>query len=360
MPRHQSQLNPMKPGMTKKESTHLEISGSQLRQISTIFFLFISFLMEGCSVVRSSPTPTPTETVVPATPTRIPPTSIPILPTPTLLPLFGPVPKDATGTDTVLMQYTKKSADGETLDYFQELGMWMELHSPPNGFPLIDSNIAFYPTAHDLIPVIVEADPALLWDANLLHVDQSNIYWSDRLRLASFSTLMQIELARQAGINLQKKDTQFTISALMDSIYKGTRTIPFRVPGDSTSYAWLPNKGIRVWLVKDSVLDPTQDNSIYLMENGDRLKIFEKQGVLEYIVGTSTLGQNLQKDGILARLLGPMFELLLAPKGKLPPEINSFYGADPKERSPGTLSDMAGESTAEGTKVPGYIITMGR
>ncbi len=336
------------------------MSNRNLRRSFSILFPVISLILEGCAGLTPTPTATPTQTKIPATATRALPTPTPTIPpTPTLLPLFGPVPQDATGSDTVLMQYTKAGPDGETLDYSQELGMWMELHSPPNGIQLIDRNIAFYPTDHDLIPMVVEIDPALKWSQNLIHVDPSDIYWSDRLKLDSFSTLMELELARQAGIDLRQRDTQFYVSALMENIFKETYTIPFQVPGDPQSYNWIPVRGIRVWLVKTGALDQAGDAPIYRMRNGDELKIFEKQGVLEYVISTSSLDQGMQPDGILAKILGPMFEVLFAAKGKLPLNIDSFYGINPKERSPGTLSDMAGKVTVGGNNVPGYILAVG-
>ncbi len=273
---------------------------------------------------------------------------------------MGPMPSDATGNDTLLMQYTKTGANGKTLVYSQELGVWMELHSPPGGIFLIDRNIAFFEVPRNLIPLIVEADPALNWNQNLIHTDLSSFYPTDRLRLVSFSSMLEIELALRFGIDLHQKNTYQDVTTLMESINRGIQSIQFRVPNDSQAYTWILNKGVRVWLVKDGFLDPKSDDSIYTLDNGDKLKIFAKGGVLEYIVSTTSLDQKLQQDGILAKILAPMFEVILSANGKLPPKINSYYDLHYKKRIAGNLSDMAGPTTAGGVSVPGFIVLVGR
>ncbi len=308
------------------------------------------------------PTAAPTATLVPYSYAPATPTLEPITPTPTSVPLLGPMPPDATGNDMVLMQYTKSGTNGQTLVYSQELGMWMELHSPPEGIFLIDQRIAFYSTPHDLIPVIVEADPALNWKENLVRVDQSAFYPTDRLKLVSFSSTIQIELALQFGIDLHQKNTYQDVANLMVNINRGIQTIQFRAPGDSQTYTWILNKGVRVWLVKDGFFDQKKDASIYTLTNGDKLKIFAQDGTLEYIVSTTSLGEKLQQDGVLAKVLAPMFEVLLSTNGKLPAKINSYYDLNYHKKVAGDLSDMAGPTTIgnDAVSVPGFIVLVGR
>ncbi len=272
------------------------------------------------------------------------------------------MPSDATGSDMLLMQYTKTGANGETLVYSQELGLWMELHSPPGGIFLVDHNTAFYEAPRDLIPLIVEADPALSWNQNLIHTDLSSFYPTDRLRLVSFSSSLEIELASRFGIDLHQKNTYQDVTALMENINRGIQSIQFRVPNDSQEYTWTLNKGVRVWLVKDGFLDPRADASIYALNNGDKVEIFAKDGVLEYIVSTASLGQKLQLDGILAKILAPMFEVILSTNGMLPTKIKSYYDLHYHEKVAGDLSDMAGPTMIgnEATLVPGFIVLVGR
>ena len=347
----------------KDQKRQIEEYGKRLLKTITAFTLFSIFFLQASSN-RTMPLPTaaPTATLVPYSYAPATPTPAPITPTPTSVPLLGPMPPDATGNDMVLMQYTKKDANGATLVYSQELGMWMELHSPPEGIFLIDQRIAFYSTPHDLIPVIVEADPALNWKENLVRVDQSAFYPTDRLKLVSFSSTIQIELAMKAGIDLQQKNTYQDVANLMENIKRGTQTIQFRVPGDSQTYTWILNKGVRVWLVKDGFLDPKADASVYTLNNGDQLKIFAKDGVLEYIVSTTSLGEKLQQDGVLAKVLAPTFEVLLSANGKLPTKINSYYDLNYHKKVAGDLADMAGPTIVGNTPVPvsGFIVLVGR
>ncbi len=321
----------------------------------------VSFLTQACGHSTTLPTAAPTATLVPyaySPPTLTPQ---PITPTPTSVPSLGPMPPDATGNDPVLMQYTKQ-ANGQTLVYSQELGMWMELHSPAEGIFLIDQHIAFYTTPHDLIPVIVEVDPALNWKENLVRVDQSAFYPTDRLKLVSFSSVVQIELALQASIDLHQKNTYQDVATLMENINRESQSIQFNLPGDSQTYTWILNKGVRVWLVKDGFLDSKADTSIYSLNNGDKLKIFAKDGVLQYIVSTTGLAEKLQQDGILAKVLAPMFEVILSTNGMLPAKINSYYDLHYHGKVAGDLSDMAGPTTIgnEATPAPGFIVLVGR
>lgn len=238
--------------------------------------------------------------------------------------------------------------------------MWMELHSPPNGIYLIDQRIAFYKPPHDLIPLVIEADPAFNWENNLVHVDQSNVYWTDRLRLVSFSSIVEIELAIQFGIDLKQKDAYYYVTTLMDDIDREQRSVQFKVPGDPVEYSWLPKRGIRVWLVRDGILEQNDYKPIYVLDDGDKVKIFEKEGVLECIISTAGLDQDLQHNGILAKILGPMFEVLLSEKGQLPSTISDFYDPNHRGDSPGDLSDLAGPAIVDGTTVPGFILLVGR
>ncbi len=262
----------------------------------------------------------------------------------------------------LLMQYTKTNADGGTLVYSQELGMWMELHSPPEGIFLIDHSIAFYstPGGLDLLPLIVETDPALNWNQNLIHTDLSSFYPTDRLRLVSFSSMLEIELALHFGIDLNQKNSYQAVTALLENINQGNQIIQFQAPGDSQTYTWTLNKGVRVWLVKDRFLDPAADASIYTLTNGDKVKIFAKDGTLEYIVSTTNVNSRLQQDGILAKILAPMFTVILSTNGKLPPKINSYYDLQYKKKIAGNLSDMAGPATVGGESVPGFMVLVGR
>lgn len=327
----------------------------------TLFCLTAATLLtRACSNPTLISTATPVQTVS-SQPTSTPvmAASKPITPTATLVPFFGPRPADATGYDMLMRQYTKKTGNGETLLYSPKLSMWMELHSPPTGIFLIDHRIAFYQTPHDLLPLIVEADPALGWKQNLIHVDQSNIYTTPRLRLVSFSSTVETVLASQSDINLHQKDALREVNTLLDDIQRGSKSIQFRVPNDPREYTWIPTKGVKVWLVKDNILDP-EDAAIYVLDNGDRVKIFAEDGVLQYIVGISSLNPGLQQDGLLAKILSPMFEVLLSARGKLPTKINNYYDRDHKFRSPGELSDMARPAIIDGTQTPGFILSVKR
>ena len=331
-----------------------------MKPIVLFCLISIIFLVQACNDLKPVSTAAPTPTLVPFTYAPATPTLEPITPTATSVPLLGPMPADATGSDLLLMQYTKQGANGKTLVYSQELDMWMELHSPPSGIFLIDHRIAFYETPHDLIPVIVEVDPALDWKGNLIHVDQSNIYSTDRLRLVSFPSIVEIELALQSGIDLHQKNSSQEVTALMENINRGYQTVQFRAPGDSQEYTWILNKGVRVWLVKDNYFDKKADASVYALDNGDKVKIFAKDGVLEYIVSVTILDQKLQQDGILAKILAPMFEVILSVNGNLPAKINSYYDLTYKRKTAGDLSDMAGLTTVGSASVPGFIVSVGR
>ncbi len=238
--------------------------------------------------------------------------------------------------------------------------MWMELHSPPNGIDLIDQRIAFYKPPHDLIPMIIEVDPALDWKKNLVHVDQSSVYFTDRLRLVSFPSVVEIELAMQFGIDLQQRDANYYVTSLLDKLDREEKSVQFHVPGDPNEYSWFPKRGIRVWLVEGGILEQKKYSPIYVLDNGDEVKIFEKGGVLEYIISTASLGPGLQHDGILTKILGPMFEVLLSARGQLPSKIDSFYSQNFGRKSPGVLSDMAGPAIVGGVDVPGFILLVGR
>lgn len=335
---------------------------SRVKPIALFCSILILLLTQACSRPTPFPTAMPTQTLVPFKFAPATPTLEPITPTSTSAPSFGPMPADATGNDMLLMQYTKVGSNDNALVYSQELGMWMELHSPPGGIFLIDQNIAFYETPHDLIPVIVEVDPALNWKENLIRVDQSAFYPTDRLKLVSFSSMIQIELALQAGIDLHQKNSYQDVTTLMGNINRGAQSIQFRVPGDSQTYTWVLNKGVRVWLLKDGFLDSETDVSVYSLDNGDKLKIFTKDGVLEYIVSTKSLGEKLQQDGALAKVLAPMFEVILSTNGGLPAKINSYYDLHYHGMVAGDLSDMAGLTTIgnEAKPAPGFIVLVGR
>lgn len=211
-----------------------------------------------------------------------------------------------------------------------------------------------------MIPLIIEADPSLDWKKNLVHVDQSNTYFTDRLRLVSFSTIVEIELANHLGIDLQHEDASSNITFLLDKFDQEKEFIPFQIPGDLQYYSWFPDRGIRVWLVQDGFFDQKNFNPTYVLDNGTKIVILEKRGVLEYIVSTSRIGLDMQHNGILTLILGPMFELLQSPNGQLRSNISSFYTSIFERKSPGYLSDMAGPTTVNGVGVPGFFLLVGR
>ncbi len=236
--------------------------------------------------------------------------------------------------------------------------MWVELHTTPPGIYLIDRRTAFYPTPVDLIPVVVEVDPSLAWRKDLFHADQSDYYTTDRLKMTSFPTLMQIRLAGRFGLDFHQRDVSPEVSALLKNINLGMTVIHFSVPGDPLQYTWVLNKGIRVIFVNTGVLDSGQDQTIYTTD-GMNWRVFEQDGTLIYIITTSNLDQMKESDLVIP-LLAPMFEVLLSRNGRLPAEIPIFYDGDPTKVNAALYALQAGPVEVKNGHTESYFYLVGR